>query len=225
MKRFLDSGLLSGLRSGLLSGLLLITVALAQAEMSVQPYGDQIINGDNSQVLPSGGIVDDSKHGVKIDAKYIEFKAGEYVRAKTATIKTRNGQSITTSSLNYQVKADRMALAGPLAFSDEYVKNLSSGSAVIYPDAGVMVGVGGVTAASPQISATSMVVDGERKEAFLFGNYRYKSKDGKLTLSNQGAEAGLLINFTNRDKPRVSSGSDVPAGIRARFVGLIGRSQ
>ena len=73
--------------------LLLVTVVLAQADMSVQPYGDQIINGDNSQVLPSGGIVDDSKHGVKIDAKYIEFKAGEYVRAKTATIITKNGNS------------------------------------------------------------------------------------------------------------------------------------
>jgi hypothetical protein len=208
-----------------LSGLLLLSIALAQAEMSVQPYGDQIINGDDSQVLPSGGIVNDDKHGVKIDAKYIEFKAGEYVRAKTATINTKNGQSIRTASLNYQVKADRMALAGPLNFSDEYVKGFSSGSAVIYPDAGVMVGVDGITASSPALSATAMVVDGNRKEAFLFGNYRYKSKDGKITLSNKAAEAGLLINFTNRDKPRVSSGSDVPAGTRARFIGLIERSQ
>jgi hypothetical protein len=209
----------------LLSALVLCSVALAQAELTVEPYGDQTINADNSQVLAQGGVVNDSKHGVKIDAKYIEFKAGEYVRAKTATIITKNLQRISTASLNYQIKADRMAIAGPLSFSDEYVKGLSSGSAVIYPDAGVMVGIGGVTASSPQISATAMVVDGDNKEAFLFGNYRYKSKDGKLTLSNQGAQAGLLINFTNRDKPRVSSGSDVPAGTRARFIAWIERSR
>ena len=67
----------------------------------------------------------------------------------------------------------------------------------------------------------AMVVDGARKEAFLYGNYKFKSQDGKIKLGNQGAQAGLLINFTNRDRPRVTSGADVPAASRTKFLQLI----
>ena len=205
----------------LISSLFLVSVALAQAQMSVKPYGDQQINPDGSQVLAQGGVVDDSKHGVKIDAKYLEFKPGEFVRATTATIINKNGQKVSTAKLNYLIKTDRMEIAGPLNFSDEFVSNLSSGSAVVYPDADLMVGVGGVKASSPLLSANAMVVDGARKEAFLYGNYKFKSQDGKIKLGNQGAQAGLLINFTNRDRPRVTSGADVPAASRTKFLKLI----
>jgi hypothetical protein len=212
MKRFLFSSLL-------------FSMALAQAQLSVKPYGDQTINPDGSQILAQGGIVDDSKHGVKIDAKYLEFKPGEFVRAKTATIITKTGQKVSTTKLNYLIKTDRMELAGPLNFSDEFISGFSSGSAVVYPDADVMVGIGGVKASSPLLSANAMVVDGVRKEAFLYGNYKFKSQDGKIKLGNQGAQAGLLINFTNRDRPRVTSGVDVPAASRTRFLELIERSK
>jgi hypothetical protein len=198
-----------------------VSVVLAQAQISVKPYGDQTMQADGSQILAQGGIVNDSKHGVIIDAKYLEFKPGEYVRATTATIKTKGGQNVRTAKLNYQIKADRMEIAGPLTLSDEFVTGLSSGSAVVFPDADVMVGIGGVQAASPQLSASAMVVDGARKEAFLYGNYKFKSQDGKIKLANQGAAAGLLINFTVRDRPRVTSGADVPAASRARFLQLI----
>jgi hypothetical protein len=208
-----------------LSSLMLLSVAFAQAQLSVKPYGNQQINPDGSQTLAQGGVVDDSKHGVKIDAKYLEFKPGEFVRAKTATIITKKGQKVSTPNLNYQIKSDRMEVAGPLKFSDEFVTGLTSGSAVVYPDADVMVGVGGVKASEPQLSANAMVVDGTRKEAFLYGNYKFKSTDGKIRLGNQGAQAGLLINFSVRDRPRVSSGADVPAASRSRFLELIKQSQ
>jgi hypothetical protein len=218
-----------GMKRLLISSLALVsafvTVVLAQAQISVKPYGDQTMQADGSQILPQGGIVDDSKHGVIIDAKYLEFKPGEYVRATTATIKTKGGQNVQTAKLNYQIKADRMEIAGPLTLSDEFVTNLSSGSAVVFPDADVMVGIGGVQAVSPQLSASAMVVDGTRKEAFLYGNYKFKSQDGKIKLANQGAQAGLLINFSNRDRPRVTSGADVPAASRARFLQLIESSK
>jgi hypothetical protein len=215
----------SGMKRFVISSLMLFSVVLAQAQISVKPYGDQVINADQSQTLPQGGIVDDSKHGVKIDAKYLEFKAGEYVRAKTATISTKGGQKVSTTKLNYLIKTDRMEIAGPLNFSDEFVSGLSSAAAVVYPDADVMVGVGGVKAVSPQLSANAMVVDGARKEAFLYGNYKFKSQDGKIKLGNQGAQAGLLISFANRDRPRVTSGADVPAASRARFLQLIEASK
>jgi hypothetical protein len=209
----------------LFSSMILVSTALAQAQLSVKPYGDQQINPDGSQVLAQGGVVDDSKHGVKIDAKYLEFKPGEFVRAKTAIIITKSGQKVSTTKLNYLIKSDRMELAGPLNFSDEFVSGLSSGAAVVYPDADVMVGVGGVKATEPQLSANAMVVDGTRKEAFLYGNYKFKSQDGKIKLGNPGAQAGLLISFASRDRPRVSSGADVPTASRARFLELIERSK
>jgi hypothetical protein len=217
MKRFLISSL------ALVSAL--VSVVLAQAQISVKPYGDQVINADQSQTLPQGGIVNDSKHGVTIDAKYLEFKPGEYVRATTAIITTKGKQNVRTAKLNYQIKADRMEIAGPLTLSDEFVTNLSSGSAVVFPDADVMVGIGGVKAANPSLSANAMVVDGARKEAFLYGNYKFKSQDGKIKLGNQGAQAGLLISFASRDRPRVTSGADVPAASRARFLQLIEASK
>ena len=199
--------------------------ALAQAALVVKPYGDQVIRADGSQVLKDGGIVEDNRLGFKIDAKYLEVKDGEFVRAKTATIKNTKGQSIRSSELEYQIKQDRMSLAGPLEYSDENVSGLKAGKAVAYPDAGRVVAFGGVKATSPMLEAQSIVVDSKKSEAFLYGAYKYKSKDGKISRSSPSADAMMLVNFSNRDKPKIVTGSEIPASVKNVYLEWIQKSQ
>ena len=213
------------MRTLLSACLLLAAVALAQAGLVVKPYGDQIVRADGTQILKDGGLVEDNTLGIKIDAKYLEVKDGEYLKAKTATIKNKSGQAIRSSEVDYQIKADRMALAGPLEYSDGNVTGLKAAKAVAYPEAGRVVALGGVRATSPLIEAASAVVDGKKNEAFLYGAYKYKSKDGKISRSSAGSAAMMLVNFSNRDKPKIATGSEIPAASKSAYLELIQKSQ
>jgi hypothetical protein len=207
----------------LLSGALLIGTALAQAGFVAQPYGDQTINADQSITLPQGGVIRDNKRGFSIDAKFIQYKDNDFLKATTAVIKNNTGQSINAASVDYSVKADRMAVTGPLQYTDKNVSGLTGSKAVVFPDAKKIVAFG-VAAGSPVLRANVAVFDTARQEAFLYGNYQFKSRDGKTTGSNAAADATALITYSG-DSAKVLRGSAIPAATRSAYMALIERSR
>jgi hypothetical protein len=220
MKRFLT----------VLSSLLLMTItstaglAVIQAGFVAQPYGDQIVNADSSVTLPQGGVLRDNKRGYSIDATYIQYLDNGYMKASNAQIKTSSGQSIYSASVNYDIKADRMIIAGPLQFSDANVTGLKASNAVAYLQAKKTVAFA-VSAASPVFRANAVVFDGARNEVFLYGNYEFSSKDGKQKGSGGSATSSAVINFSTPNSPKILSSKAIPAGTLSAYLALIAQSK
>jgi hypothetical protein len=202
----------------------LTAVALAQAGFVAQPYGDQNVNADGSVTLPQGGVLRDNRRGYSVDATFIQYKDNEYLRATNARLKNNTGQSINAKSLDFDIKADRMNIVGPLDFSDNNVSGLRASKAVAYV-AGKKTVAFNVSAASPRVRADAAVFDNNRNEVFLYGNYEFVSKDGKQRGSGAGSSASVVINFTDADKPRITSSKAIPAPLLQTYVALVNQSR
>ena len=214
------------LLTALLGLMLTTTVGLAviQAGFVAQPYGDQIVNADASVTLPQGGVLRDNKRGYSIDATFIQYLDNQYMKATNAQIKTNAGQSIYSASVNYDVKADRMVIAGPLQFSDANVSGLRASSAVAFLQAKKTVAFG-VSAVSPVFKANAVVFDDARKEVFLYGNYEFSSRDGKQKGSGGSATSSAIINFSVPGNPKILSSKAIPAGALSTYLALIAQSK
>lgn len=200
------------------------SLALIQAGFVAQPYGDQIVNADSSVTLPQGGVLRDNKRGYSIDATYIQYLDNDYLKATNAKIKNNSGQSISSKSVNYDIKADRMLIAGPLEFSDANVSGLRASRAVAMPQAQKTIAFD-VTASAPVFKANAVVFDNARNEVFLYGNYEFSSKDGKQKGSGGSATSSAVINFATPNSPKILSSKAIPAGTLSAYLALIARSK
>ncbi len=202
---------------------LILTAALAQARLVIQPKGDQTTNPSTGvTTLPQGGVVIDNAHGIRIEAAYIEHKQGDFIKATDATI-SASGQTIKTPSMNYAIPRDRVDIAGPLEFTTADVSGLKADKAVVFLGADRVVAVGNVRSSAPVIAANAIVFDGKKRTAFLYGNFRFESKDGKTKLSQTGADSALLVSFPKSGNPSVTT--KIPADDRAAMVKLIEQSR
>jgi hypothetical protein len=200
-----------------------VAVAVAQAGLVIQPKGDQTLNPSTGvTTLPQGGVVVDNAHGIRIEAAYIEHKRDDFVKATNATIITA-GKTIKTPSLNYAIQADRVDIAGPLEVSSSDVAGLKADKAVAFVGAERIVAVGNVRSSAPVLAANAIVFDAKRRTAFLYGNYRYESKDGKTKLSQAGNESALLVSFPKSGS--ASATTKISGEDRALFVKLIEQSR
>lgn len=201
-----------------------IGLAVIQAGFVAQPYGDQIVNADSSVTLPQGGVLRDNKRGYSIDATFIQYLDNDYLKATNAKIKNNSGQSINSKSVDYNIKTDRMAIAGPLEFSDANVSGLRAARAVAMPQSQKTIAFN-VTAAVPVFRANAVVFDAARKEVFLYGNYEFSSKDGKQKGSGGTASSSAIINFAVSGSPKIISSRAIPAGVLGAYLALIEQSK
>jgi hypothetical protein len=217
MKRFSLSLLFVSSLALAQTGLLALA---AQAGFVAQPYGDQIVADDGSVTLPQGGIIKDNKSGISIDAKYIEYKDNVYLRARNAKLKNSTGQTLASPKIDYVIANDHMDIAGALTYSDENVKGLNAARAVAYPNAKRIV-AWNISAGNPSIKADGAVFDDNNNQVFLYGNYFYKSTDGKTSKQRNGATAMLLVNFGNKNKITYQEGNQIPSSIAKSYTDLI----
>lgn len=199
-------------------------LALIQAGFVAQPYGDQIVNADSSVTLPQGGVLRDNKRGYSIDATFIQYLDNEYMKATNAKIKNNSGQSISSKSVSYDIKTDRMVITGPLEFSDANVSGVRASSAVAFVQAKKTVAFN-VSATSPVFKANAVVFDDGRKEVFLYGNYEFNSKDGKQKGSGGTASSSAVINFATSGSPKILSSKAIPTGALSGYLALIAQSK
>jgi hypothetical protein len=202
--------------------LLFSSLALAQAGFVAQPYGDQMVGNDGTVTLPKGGLIKDNKRGLSIDAKFIEYKDGVYLKARSAKIKNNTGQSVSSPSINYTLSNDRMEIDGSLNYADENVSGATGSKAVAYPD-GKRIVAWNIAATSPVVRASVAVFDDNRNEVFLLGNVYYKSKDGKTVKQASGENGMLLVNFSNKDKPTFAANELIPAASVAAYKAIIAK--
>ena len=199
-------------------------LALIQAGFVAQPYGDSVVNADSSVTLPQGGLLRDNKRGYSIDASFIQYLDNDYLKATNAKIKNNSGQSISSKSVHYDIKTDRMVIAGPLEFSDANVSGLRAARAVAMPQSQKTIAFN-VTAAVPVFKANAVVFDASRSEVFLYGNYEFSSKNGKQKGSGGTPTSSAVINFAVSGSPKILSSKAIPAGVLSAYLALIAQSK
>ncbi|GGJ30412.1 hypothetical protein [Deinococcus roseus] len=178
----------------IISALCGVTFAASFSGFDIKPKGNQdvdLVTGVTT--LPQGGLVTDSKNGIKIDAQYIEMKEGEFLKARTAKLTTSDGGLLTASNVEYSVKQNNLTATGKISYQDSNIKDLGAEKVVVHTRDKLIVASGGVQAESPAIKANMVLADYDKNVAVLYGNYSFQS--GKQKLSNKSSTGTLFVKF------------------------------
>lgn len=178
----------------ILSALCGVSLAASFSGFDIKPKGNQdvdLVTGVTT--LPQGGMVTDSKNGIKIDAQFIEMKEGDFLRAKTAKLTTTDGGVLTASNVEFSVKQNNLTATGKINYKDSNIKDLGADKVVVNTKEHIIVASGGVQADSPAIKANMVLADYEKNVAVLYGNYTFQS--GKQKLSNKSSTGTLFVKF------------------------------
>ena len=207
--------------------LLLVTVFLLAAEfaaLSIEPYGDSVYDlASGVTTLPQGGVIRDNENDLSIDASFVEYKEGEYIKARQAKTEAA-GVSFAAAELEYLPAADEARLAGGVSLETDDIKNLRAQKGWIYLKDGVVVLAGGVSAARPELEAALLVADYRQGEVLLLAPYRYKDASLGVTLSGKNPEKPLYLRF-DQQSGEVTASSKAPAEVAARLLGYVERAQ
>ncbi|WP_457631367.1 hypothetical protein [Oceanithermus sp.] len=207
--------------------LLLVTVFLLAAEfaaLSIEPYGDSVYDlASGVTTLPQGGVIRDNENDLSIDASFVEYKEGEYIKARQAKTEAA-GVSFAAAELEYLPAADEARLAGGVSLETDDIKNLRAQKGWIYLKDGVVVLAGGVSATKPELEAALLVADYRQGEVLLLAPYRYKDASLGVTLSGKNPEKPLYLRF-DQQSGEVTASSKAPAEVAARLLGYVERAQ
>jgi hypothetical protein len=177
----------------LLFALTLASLALAArfAGFEVKPNGNSELDATTGvYTLNMGGMIIDNKSGLSLVAKYIQYKEGEFIRAKDANLKSRDGE-FTAQGLEYQQKPDTLRMDA-VRYSSPELKGLTAKQGLLLGE-NVLVLKGGVRSSEPSLEAETVVVDTDNNQALVLGNFAYK--DAAATLRGQKASSTLLLSF------------------------------
>ncbi|WP_043816590.1 hypothetical protein [Deinococcus maricopensis] len=161
----------------------------------IKPYGNERLDlGTGLTTLDKGGVATDSKTGLSIDAKTMQYKDGVNLKAQNATLKTREGGTLRAQNTTYDVPTGVLTAQGDLKYGDGRVRDLTADTVQYDSKKGIVIARGNVRVAEPNLRGNLLVADLNSNRAVLYGNYAYAS--GGTKLSNAKNDATLLITFT-----------------------------
>lgn len=194
----------------LLTFLSLIVLASRFAGFEVRPRGNSELDvGTGIYTLPTGGTITDNQSGLVLEARYIQYKDGEFIRAQGATLKAREGD-FSASSLEYLQKPDTLRMSG-VRFSSKEFKALSAQQGLLLGD-DVLVLKGQVRSSEPVLEASTLVVDTAKDLALVLGAFTFR--DGATTLRGNRPDSTLLLTVSGG---KVRASTRVPADVFNRL--------
>jgi|UniRef100_A0A7C3H9W4 hypothetical protein len=194
----------------LLTFLSLIALASRFAGFEVRPRGNSELDvGTGVYTLPTGGTITDNKSGLVLEARYIQYKDGEFIRAQGATLKAKEGD-FSASSLEYLQKPDTLRMSG-VRFSSKEFKALSAQQGLLLGD-DVLVLKGEVRSSEPVLEASTLIVDTTKDLALVLGAFTFR--DGATTLRGNRPDSTLLLTVGGG---KVRANTRVPADIFNRL--------
>ncbi len=208
------------MRGAWLLFMLLPALAASFAAFTVEPAGDQVVDlATGVTTLPEGGRLVDAERGVALTAEFIEYKEGEFVRARGARL-VHGDLRFEAGRLAYDVAREVVRLEGGVAFSSPRLSGLVAQSGRLYLKDGVAVLEGGVRGESPAFSALRLVADTQAGVVLLLGEFRYRDPELGIILSGRGEDARLLLRFP--EAGGVEAETEVPEELYQRLAGFLG---
>ena len=186
--------------------------ALAQglSGFSVEPTGDLETDlGTGINTLPQGGNIVDSTLDIKLKAKWIQYRDGDFYKAKNATFTSDDG-NFSAAALDYNSKNETLSLT-TLRYSSKDLTGLSANKGFKHGD-GILVLSGSVASSSPIIKANDIVIDTKTNKAVIFGPFTYQN--GKVTLKGIKDTSTLLLTF---EEKTVKANTKVPSELLNRL--------
>ncbi len=163
------------------------------AALSVQPYGDQVIDIATSiTTLPDGGEVIDRDSGVSLTGAFVRYQEGVFVEASGAEV---TGDFGTIAAPEIYLDIDEGVLrasAGVLLLAKDI--SVNTDALTLYLDAGMAVASGNVVGQKPPLESATLLIDITQETALLLGPYVYQ--DGPITLRGNAATEQLLLSWT-----------------------------
>jgi len=206
--------------------LLLFAVLLLAAEfaaISIEPYGDSVYDlASGVTTLPQGGVIHDNENNLSIDASFIEYKEGEYIKAKEAR-SDAEGVHFSAAELEYLPASDEARLLGGLKLDTEDIKGLRAESGWIFLKDGVAVLKGNVTAEDPKLSALMMVADYRLGQVLLIAPYEYEDAQMGVTLTGKNPKKPLYVEF-HKETGQISASSKAPQEVVDRLMAYVSKA-
>jgi hypothetical protein len=194
----------------LLTFLSLVVFASRFAGFEVKPRGNSELDlGTGIYTLPQGGTIIDNRNGLVLEARHIQYRDGEFIRAQGATLRTNEG-TFSAASLEYQQRPDTLRMNG-VRFSSQQLRNISAQQGLLLGN-GVLVLKGQVRSSDPALEASTVIVDTARDQALVLGAFTFR--DGAATLRGNRPDSTLLLSFADG---RVRANTRVPADILHRL--------
>ncbi|MBO1438034.1 hypothetical protein [Meiothermus sp. CFH 77666] len=188
----------------------LVAVASRFAGFEVRPRGNSELDvGTGIYTLPTGGTITDNKSGLVLEARYIQYRDGDFIKAQGATLKAREGEFAATS-LEYLQKPDTLRMNG-VRFSSKEFKALTAQQGLLLKE-DVLVLKGEVRSSDPVLEASTLVVDTAKDQALVLGVFTYR--DGASTLRGNRPDSNLLLTFADG---KVRANTRVPAEVLNRL--------
>jgi len=201
--------------------LLLLGAAFAAsfAAFSVEPAGDQVVDLTTGvTTLPEGGRLVDAERGIALEADWIEYKEGAFVRARGARL-AHGDLRFEAGEIVYTAEEERVELGGGVRFSSRELKGLSAERGVLYLKDRVAVLLGGVEGEAPRLRARALVADLDEGLVLLLGPFRYEDPELGLVFEGKGEDATLLLRFVEGG---VEVETEVPPELKARLLAYLG---
>jgi hypothetical protein len=194
----------------LLTLLSLVGLASRFAGFEVRPRGNSELDvGTGIYTLPTGGTITDHKSGLVLEARYIQYRDGDFIKAQGATLKAREGEFAATS-LEYLQKPDTLRMNG-VRFSSKEFKALTAQQGLLLKEE-VLVLKGEVRSSDPALEASTLIVDTAKDQALVLGVFTYR--DGPTTLRGNRPDSTLLLTFADG---KVRANTRVPPEILNRL--------
>lgn len=196
-----------------------MALAAAFAAFTVEPAGDQVVDlATGVTTLPDGGRLVDAETGLALEAPFITYREGVFVRAQKARLTTEKVRFFT-EKLDYDVKKGVARLEGGVQLDSPWIAGLRAPGGRYYPEPGVAVLAGGVAAKKPDFTAKTLVADLKKRLALLLGEFRFADPELGVVLKGKGEDARLLLVFD--EKGRVSAESEVPEDVYKRLTAFL----
>lgn len=194
----------------LLTLLSLVASASRFAGFEVRPRGNSELDvGTGIYTLPTGGTITDNKSGLVLEARYIQYRDGDFIKAQGATLKAREGEFAATS-LEYLQKPDTLRMNW-VRFSSKEFKSLTAQQGLLLKE-DVLVLKGEVRSSDPVLEASTLVVDTAKDQALVLGIFTFR--DGASTLRGNRPDSTLLLTFADG---KVRANTRVPPEILNRL--------
>ena len=196
-----------------------VALAAAFAAFTVEPAGDQVVDlATGVTTLPDGGRLVDAETGLALEAPFIAYQEGVFVRAKKARLTTEKAHFFA-EKLDYDVKKGVARLEGGVRLDSPWIEGLKAPGGRYYPEPGVAVLEGGVAAKKPDFAAKTLVADLKKRLALLLGEFRFADPELGVVLKGKGKNARLLLVFD--EKGGVSAETEVPEDLYKRLTAFL----
>ena len=172
----------------LLVSSLLLAHAQEFAELTVESYGDEILDiATGITTLPEGGHVIDRRSDITLSSGFVRYEEGNFVEARGVEGTTPHG-SFQAEAIYLNIAAQTLYAEGDTYFESDSL-SLAFDMFFMHMEQELAFGSGNARGSRPEFEAPDMLIDFDQSIAFLTAPYTYK--DGIFTLRGNNPEDAL----------------------------------